>query len=97
MAEKVKVVYVASDDPSFGKIEDTAILLTNDVVIDNNYGEGEAVIFVLDNPVEPGEVLTIDRYKTKRFEVNFFGMNDVVDFDSLKKCTFTDLVKCFAK
>jgi hypothetical protein len=97
VVNKIQVIYVASDDPDFSTMEDTAILLADRIVLDNNYDDDEAEIYILDEPVEPGETLTIDRSTCKRFHINFFGRNDEVDADFLAECSFLDLVKAYAK
>lgn len=97
MVQKIKVVYVASDDPDFGTMEDTAILLADGIVLDNTYADDEALIYIIEESVKPGEVLTIDRSTCKRFHINFFGRYDEVDADFLAKCSFLELVKFYVK
>jgi hypothetical protein len=97
MVEKINVKYVASDDPDFGTMTDTAILLSDGMVLDNNYDDDEALIYIVEESVKPGDILTIDRSTCKRFYINFFGRYDDVDFEFLAKCSFVELVRHFAK
>ncbi|WP_423410239.1 hypothetical protein AABM38_10060 [Heyndrickxia sp. MSNUG] len=97
MVQKIKVIYVASGDPDFGTLEDTAILLSEGMVLDNKYDENEALIYIIEETIKPCETLTIDRSTCKRFYINFFGRYDDVDFEFLAKCSFVELVRHFAK
>jgi hypothetical protein len=97
MVKKINVKYVASDDPDFGTLENTAILLSEGMVLDNHYDDNEALIYMIEESVKPDEILTIDRSTCKRFYINFFGRYDDVDFEFLTKCSFVELVRHFAK
>ena len=93
MIREAKVIYTASDDPQFERVEDKVIVLTPDIVAER-YDETEVVFYVTD---ANQEVLTIDRATCPRFLVDFDQPVEELSFEQLTQFTFLDFIRNFAK
>lgn len=99
MVRKVIVEYTASDDPDFGVLQEEAILIADDMIIETE--DGSPWVFLIIPPVPYNQnFIEVDRAKCGYFSLEFsHKWNDdepEPDFDFLKRASFLDFIRMYA-
>jgi hypothetical protein len=72
---KIKAVYIVSDDPDFGVVEDEVYLLAPNIILERY--DNDAVIIVLNEPVRDDQgIVYVDRADCGMLEVDFLDGNN---------------------
>lgn len=95
MIRKIRVIYTASDDPDFGPIEEEAVLIAPDMIIEFNDDLG----FLIIPPVAGDqEIVEIDRAKCSHFGLSLTHNSKEREFEIefLAEATFLDFIRKYA-
>jgi hypothetical protein len=97
MVREVKVIYTVSDDPHFGIAEDKAILLAEDIVLEQ-FDNDEAIIFILDEAVrDDQDTVHVDRATCPRLSIDFLANETKRGLDWIVNASFLQVVRYSAE
>jgi hypothetical protein len=99
MVRMVKAIYSASDDPDFEVVEEHAVLISSDMIIEAE--DGSEWTFLLIPPVPDDQnTIEVDRAKCGYFALGMshdLKEEPELDFDFIAEVSLLDFIRSYAK
>ncbi|MBT2653907.1 hypothetical protein J7E81_01430 [Bacillus sp. ISL-18] len=94
MVRRVKAKFTASDDPDFEVVEEQAVLIAPDMIIEAN--DGEWTFLLIPAVSDDQDVVEVDRAKCGYFALAM-SHEPELNYDFLAEVSLLDFIRSYAK